>query len=250
MKTRIFPSIGEAKEIIEQALRNRHTIIMVCECSVKYSGNTITKMDDAERILIIKSDRTILLHDPVGDSPLKSMRSDSSVKLELGESNLILDFENVDPKEQLRVFTENINILSTSPIKHLETIEVMASEADMARMIYEKPWLISKTFKPVSLEQQTKFGFVDVLGRDEDKNEFVVVSCKRYKVGVGAIEELSENVGRIKEQTGEKSVQGVIAAPSIMNDAKKMLNHLGFEFKPVEPPKQLTPDKSQQKKLV
>jgi len=250
MRTRIYPRIEEAKEILEQALRNRHTVTMLCECAVKYSGNTITKMTKAERIIIIKSDRTVLIHDPVGDLPLSSMKSNSSIKFELGESRLILNFENVDPKEQLKVCTENINILSTSPIKHLDTIEVMASEADMARMIYEKPWLISKSFRPVGLEEQTKYGFVDVLGRDEETKSLVVVSCKRYKAGIGAIEELFENVKKIKGQSSEKNVQGVIAAPSIMDDAVKILNEYGFEFRAVEPPKQIVPDKSLQKKLV
>ena len=76
------------------------------------------------------------------------------------------------------------------------SIVISGTEADMAKMLYEKPEMIEKGFTPVSQEEQTKYGFIDVLGVDKD-GMLTVVECKRYCADLGAVTQLRRYVERL-----------------------------------------------------
>jgi RecB family endonuclease NucS len=142
----------------------------------------------------------------------------------------------------------SIHLLNSCELSDDEEVSIMGSEADMARMIYEKPYLINSEFKPVNLEEQTKYGFIDVMGHD-GKGTLVIIECKRDKAGLNAVQQLRRYVERIKNAKGLNKVNGYIAAPSMTKNAHQMLKDWGFKFARVEPPMRNIIDKSKQKKL-
>jgi RecB family endonuclease NucS len=115
-------------------------------------------------------------------------------------------------------------------------------------MIYDNPKLISEDFKPLSREEHTKYGFIDVFGHDKN-GTLIIVECKRYKADLGAVTQLRRYVEKIMKDKGLKEVKGIIAAPKISPNAHKMLHDWGFDFKKVEPPKFFEEKKKKQSTL-
>jgi RecB family endonuclease NucS len=144
--------------------------------------------------------------------------------------------------------TPKIGLLVSAELNDDEDVSIVGSEADMARMIYERPYLISKDFKPVSLEEQTKYGFIDVMGHN-GKGVLVIVECKRITAGLNAVQQLRRYVEKIKAAKGVKKVIGYLAAPGITKNAETMLKDWGFKLARIDPPMRDIIDKSQQKKL-
>ena len=129
-----------------------------------------------------------------------------------------------------------------------EKIVLKGSEKDMAEKIYNNPDLIEPNFKPLTREEHTKYGFIDVFGYDKS-NTLVIVECKRYTATLDAVTQLRRYVEKIKSSKGLDKVRGILAAPNISPNAKQMLEDWGFEFKIVTPPKHLEKFNKKQKKI-
>jgi len=89
---------------------------------------------------------------------------------------------------------------------------------------------------------------VDVLGTDND-GILTVVECKRYCADLSAVTQLRRYVEKIMLSKGIAKVRGIIAAPKITDNAKKMLEDWGFCFVAVSPPNYLVEDRKRQARL-
>jgi len=220
------------------ALSKKETIILMCSCTVRYSGRAESYLDKGDRIIMIKQDSTLLVHQYDTNNPINYMKAESSHFVSLTDGMLHLSSKNVAMKEYMDIIIDKVYCLFSRKLEDSETIMIQGTEEDMAEMIYSNPELIEDGFKPLSREEHTQFGFIDVFGHDKN-NVLVVIECKRFNADFNAVAQLQRYVGRIKEAKGVADVRGVIAAPHISDNAKAMLGELGFEFRQVEPPKYL-----------
>ena len=115
-------------------------------------------------------------------------------------------------------------------------------------MLYNNPEMIEEGFRPLSMEEHTKYGFIDVFGYDKE-NVLTVIECKRYSGDLKAVSQLRRYVEKIKSAKGIENVRGVLACPKMSDNALKMLTDFGFEFKSVKPPKYLEKFDKKQRSL-
>lgn len=243
MRATINPESEKFRVLLERALSKNHSINLMCNCEVEYKGRAVSKLGAGDRIVLIKPDKTVIVHQPSGRNPVNWMPASAVIKLK--EDELVV--ESINPREFMKVKINQVFVFASSPLKDAATLSQVGSEADMAAMIYNNPRLIGD-FVPASMEEQTAYGFIDVFGRDYNNN-LVIIECKRYKAGLDAVQQLRRYVERIKVDKGKEVVKGIIAAPSITQNAKKMLEDWGFSFVKVEPPMYLIPDREKQKNL-
>ena len=164
------------------------------------------------------------------------MKAGSSHSLIVENNQLVIKSKNIPGKEFMDISIEKIFFFNSHNLNDPHSVSVVGTEEDMSNMIFNNPQLIEEGFKTVSREEQTKYGFVDVLG--VDKNEILtVVECKRYSADLGAVTQLRRYVEKIMVSKGINDVRGILAAPKITNNAKKMLEDWGFSFVPIKPPK-------------
>ncbi|MBD3312727.1 DUF91 domain-containing protein [archaeon] len=247
MRSHVEPDFETAKNVLEHALRRRELITLYCECMVKYEGRAYSKLERGERVVTIKQDNTLLVHKPTGRNPINWIKEGASIKFKTGDA-LVITAESINPREHMMINISKVNLLVSAELSDAEEVSIVGSEADMARMIYEKPYLISDDFKPVSLEEQTKYGFIDVMGHN-GKGTLVIIECKRVTAGLNAVQQLRRYVEKIKKVKGVKKVVGYIAAPGMSKNAEGMLKDWGYKFARVEPPNRNIVDKSRQQKL-
>ncbi len=221
---------------IRDAIRRNETIAIGCECEVDYSGRAEAHLPVGERLIIIKADKALLVHQPEGNAPINYMKPDTRHSVKLEDGKLLLSSQNTALKEYLDVKMTKIHFVSSHPLKDGQKIQIIGTEKDMSEMIYKNPSLISDDFRPVSMEEQTKYGFIDVFGHDKNNN-LMIVECKRYCADLSAVTQLRRYVEKMKEVKGTDAIKGVIAAPKITSNAGQMAKDWGFDFVAVEPPK-------------
>ena len=229
------------------AFKNKKNIILIASCSISYSGRTETFLDVGERIIFVKPDGTLLVHQNKGNTPINYMKEGTEHSLNL--EPLGIRSYNKSSKEYMDISLLEIKNLVVSSLTDNEKLQLAGSEKDMSDMIFSSPRLIEQGFKPLSREEHTKFGFIDVFGYDKD-GVFVVVECKRNTANFQAVEQLERYVNKIKESKGLNNVRGIIAAPSITPKALDMLKGKNFSFCVVNPPKKLERSQVNQKVLV
>lgn len=241
--------MGVDVKAINQAIKNSKAVTIFANCSIRYSGRAESFLPLGDRIIIIKPDKTLLIHQPAGSNPINWMKEGSSHELVLdGEQGLVLKSRHISMKEFLNTYIKKIYAAHTQELKDGQKLQLMGSESDMSDMIYNKPELIEKGFKPLNREEHTKYGFIDVFGYDKN-NVLTVVECKRYAADLKAIDQLRRYVEKIKSLKGLENVRGIIAAPKISPNAENMMKDFGFEFRAIKPPKYLEEFDKKQKKL-
>ena len=223
-------------EFINYALKHNETVVFSADCEVTYSGRAEAFLPQGERLIIIKSDKTLLIHQPEGNAPINYMKPGTTHSFVKKDDGTYLCSQNLALKEFLDIKLNKIHFANSHPLTDGQKLTLVGSEKDMSDMIYANPELISDDFKPVSREEQTRYGFIDVFGHD-GKGNLVIVECKRYGADLSTVQQLRRYVEKIKESKGIDNVKGIVAAPKITGNAEKMLNDWGFTFVSVNPPK-------------
>jgi len=234
--------------LLTDALARNETIVMGCNCCIRYSGRAESYLDDGDRIVMIKGDRAILVHQPTGNAPINYMKPESSHGVTFEDGKLFLKSKNMPLKEFLDININKIHFFNSHKLEDSKKILVQGTEEDMSNMLYENPEMIEQGFRPVSREEQTKYGFIDVFGIDKN-GVLTIVECKRYRADLSAVTQLRRYVEKMMISKGISKIRGILAAPKITENAKKMLEDWGFDFKSINPPKYLEEFDKKQSKL-
>ena len=231
-------SKDEYRTILLDALARNETILLACKCAVSYSGKAESYLDKGDRVILIKSDKTCLVHQPEGNNPINYMKSGTEFSLDIEDGILWIRCKNLDNKDFMDIEIEKMYFFNTHKLEDGSNIQLQGTEKDMSDELYKNPHLLEEGFVPVSREEQTKYGFVDVFGTDK-QGVLTIIECKRSRAELSAVTQLRRYVEKIRESKGIPSaikIRGIIASPMITSNAEKMLNDWGFEYKRVHPP--------------
>jgi RecB family endonuclease NucS len=233
-----------------EAIARNESIVFFCNCEIVYSGRAEAFLARGDRIIVVKADNTLLVHQPEGGNPINYMRPNSKIGLHEVNNHLLLKAQNLDSKDYIDMEIFRVHSFMSHKLEDGIKQELAGNEKDMSDMIKDHPELISPDFKPLSREEHTKFGFIDVFGHDQ-KGNMVIVECKRYTASLQCVTQLRRYVEKISELKGLslERVKGVLASPTISPNALDMLKKWGFEWKQVNPPKRLERYNKDQKTL-
>ncbi|MCL2691114.1 MAG: endonuclease NucS [Candidatus Bathyarchaeota archaeon] len=235
LSTLIEPELEEAKSLIEKAFVQRRTLIVVGNCKVDYVGRASSKLELGERLLIIKSDGSLLVHRPIGYEPVNWQPSGSVFHAQVKDDILEVHAIRQKPKENVKVqFTKIYTVTSIMLLDAGEFI-LNASEEDMHKAILLRPELIEEDFKPISWEKKVEPGFVDVYGMDKS-GRLVVVEVKRKTATKEAVLQLAKYIEAIKLKS-DRQIRGILVAPSLGKDVQALLESMCLEFKELCPKK-------------
>lgn len=234
--------------LVEHVTQANASLMAFVTCKITYSGRAEAELDWGERMIVIKQDNTLLIHQPINGNPINYLRPGSKVSIRIEEEALILEAENSSSKDYILVEITDVHDAMHKRLEDGKKQVLAGTEAEMSDMIRDNPNVISDDFTPLSREEHTKYGFIDVFGHDKN-GTLVVVECKRYAASLACVTQLRRYVERIKELKGITRVHGVMAAPKITANAQKMLEDWGFEWVRVIPPKRLERHRKGQKTL-
>ncbi|MEM3626690.1 MAG: endonuclease NucS [Candidatus Bathyarchaeia archaeon] len=231
----VEPSIAEAEGAVKDAVSQRKTLLIIGKCWVNYVGRAESKLEPGERILIIKEDGSLLVHRSVGYEPVNWQPPGCIFHVQTKGNTLEIHAVRHKPPESVRVFFDEIYMVSALILVDSGDFSLYASEEDMQKAILSEPTLLEGGFKPISYEKKIEPGFVDVYGVDKD-GRLVVVEIKRRTAGREAVLQLAKYIDAIKARAN-RGVRGILAAPELARDAQRLMATLGLEFKHLDPKK-------------
>jgi RecB family endonuclease NucS len=218
---------------LKACLERKKPIIIVGNCKVDYVGRARSTLEYGDRIILIKSDGSLIVHRPHGYQPVNWQPAGCIFNVKRVGGTLFLRAVRDKPHESVNITFKKIYLLEGFQLEDMGEFSLYASEFEMKEAINMKPDLIEPGFKVLKPEKQVPSGFVDLYGVDKD-GRVVIVELKRKPADRSAVLQLSKYIESIE---GKETVRGVIAAPGLAKGVQKLIDLMNLEFKHVEPKK-------------
>jgi Predicted nuclease of the RecB family len=234
------PDTQRVLAIINEGLSKRAVITIMASCRVYYDGRAVSRLELGDRIIMIKSDGSFIIHQDRNLEPVNWQPPKTKVAADIHQGMVKIKGVRRNPHETLEVEILNTHLVSYFIGEDSENLELAGYEADMGDLIFKDPEVIEKGFRPTSREYHTPQGFIDILGKDQLGN-ITILELKSRKAGTNAVKQLRRYVDCFSDHKEE--VRGVLVAPSITDDARELLEEQNMEFKALKPPRELGKDK-------
>src|SRR5947209_12789571 len=200
--------------------------LIVARCEVRYSGRLNAILPEAVRLIIVKTDGSVLVHsDAGGYKPLNWMTPPTAI--EESRRKMVVRKRAGASEDRLEIDLREV----LSDVSHeLEPDPALTKdgvEADLQRLLAEQPQWCGEGFRLVRREWPTDIGPVDLMCRDEQER-WVAVEIKRV-AGIDAVEQLTRYLERIRIDPAFESCRGVLAAQQIKPQARTLAQSRGIE---------------------
>ena len=210
-----------------------HTSIIIGECDITYKGRASSKAPWGVRVVIYKTDGTLIIHEGRDRDPLNWQPPGSLCIPSTMEGQLVITCNN--RKHGYEVVVIRFKKILASIWSKLSTtgLEKRGTERDISEAIYSNPDLIVPGATVIGHEVDTPSGKIDLLLRDRE-GRIYVIEIKNEKAGLSAVNQLIRYVEyiesamkRTREEQG-KGVIGVLVSPGVSERAKELLIRQGF----------------------
>ena len=208
--------------------------LVVARCSVDYAGRLAAHLPLATRLLVLKSDGSVLVHsDSLSYKPLNWMSPPCFLSViepdeEMRESGVTEVWRVMQAKTAdllvisiHEVLHDSIHELGTDPGLRKDGVE-----ADLQRLLAEQIDLLGNGYRLVRREHMTAVGPVDILAVDAS-GASVAVEVKR-RGDIDGVEQLTRYLALMNRDPLLVPVSGVFAAQQIKPQARMLAEDRGI----------------------
>ena len=205
--------------------------LLVARCEVRYTGRLTALLPESVRLLLLKSDGSVLVHaDSGGYKPLNWMTPPTVIEEEPG---LIVVRKRAGKSED-RLEIRIAEVLSD--VEHaMDEVAGLAKdgvERDLQEALAERPDLLEEELRLVRREWSTEIGPVDLMCRDREDG-WVAVEIKRLGT-IEAVEQLTRYLGFIRADPAKERCRGILAAQRFKPQAVTLAESRGIRCAEVD----------------
>jgi RecB family endonuclease NucS len=205
--------------------------LIVARCEVRYSGRLSAVLPMALRMLMLKSDGSVLVHaDTGGYKPQNWMTPPTVIEEEAGR--IVVRKHAGQTEDRLDILIEEVLSDVTHDMGEAAALEKFGVEKDLQEALASAPEWCGEGFRLVRREWPTDIGPVDLMCRDE-ADGWVAVEIKRVGT-IDAVEQLSRYLERIRLDPATESCRGVLAAESVKPQARVLAESRGIAWVEVD----------------
>jgi len=197
--------------------------LLVASCEVRYTGRLTALLPEAVRLLILKADGSVLVHDDAGGfKPLNWMTGPTHIE-ELGDVLLVRKAKTEDVLEirLAEILSDVVHDMGESAALQKDGVE-----RDLQLELAAAPAALGEDLTLVKREWTTEVGPVDLLCRDDDGG-WVAVEIKRIGT-IEAVEQLTRYLGFIREDPAKAACRGILAAQKLKPQAIALAESRGI----------------------
>jgi RecB family endonuclease NucS len=230
------PTASDALKFIEQNHKSKAEktfLLLVGDCMIDYRGRARSFLDWGERVIMIKQDGAVLVHQPVMREPVNWQPSGSKTEFSVKDDNLILRSRHTNPPEKMKIIFRNIQLVTATSLRDNAKLIISGMETDVVNEIISNPEVIEEGLRISKREKHVKSGMIDLFGYDKNHTP-VVIEVKRSLANISAVQQLRMYVSDIKKDVDSANVRGILCAPRIPDMVKKLLSDYGLEWQEVE----------------
>ncbi len=203
--------------------------LIVARCEVVYSGRLSTVLPEAVRLLMLKADGSLLVHDDAGGfKPLNWMTGPTFVADE-GDRLVV-----TKPKTEDQLEIRLVEVLSdvVHDMGESAALQKDGVERDLQLALAYAPDALGEPLTLVNREWATEVGPVDLMCKDE-AGEWVAVEIKRIGT-IEAVEQLTRYLAFIREDPAKAGCRGILAAQQIKPQAVALAESRGIRCATVD----------------
>ena len=199
--------------------------LIVARCEVTYTGRLNAVLPEALRLLMLKSDGSVMVHADTGGFKPQNWMTPPTVIEE--EDGLIVVRKRAGATED-RLDIRIAEVLSdvTHDMGEAAQLEKDGVERHLQEALAEAPQFCGEGFRLVRREWPTDIGPVDLMCRDE-ADAWIAVEIKRIAT-IDAVEQLTRYLERIRLDPAMGECRGVLAAQQIKPQARVLAESRGI----------------------
>jgi RecB family endonuclease NucS len=199
--------------------------LIVARCEVTYTGRLSAHLPESTRLLMLKSDGSVLVHaDAGGYKPLNWMTPPTVIE----DEGTTLVVRKRAGKSEDRLEIRLLEVLSD--VEHdmgeAAGLEKDGVEAHLQEALADRPDALGDELRLVRREWPTDVGPVDLMCRDCDGG-WVAVEIKRVGT-IDAVEQLTRYLERIRLDAAKAECRGVLAAQKLKPQAVTLAESRGI----------------------
>jgi len=200
---------------------------------VDYHGRAKSLLDWGERLIMIKQDGTVLVHQPIMREPVNWQPTGSITEFKTKDDLLILNCRHLKPAEKMKVTFRQLKLVTATSLIDKANLVISGMEIDVVNQIVRDPSIIEDGLRIIKREKPVKTGSIDLYGFD--KNHIpVVIEVKRSLATISSVHQLRMYVTDIKKDRKEPKVRGILCAPRVPDMVKKLLEEQRLEWREVK----------------
>ena len=203
--------------------------LLVARCEVHYTGRLTAVLPEAVRLLILKADGSVLVHDDAGGyKPLNWMTGPAATE-ELGDVLVVRKAKTEDVLEirLAEVLSDVVHDMGESA-----ALQKDGAERDLQELLAAAPTALGEELTLVKREWPTEVGPVDLMCKDES-GAWVAVEIKRVGT-IDAVEQLSRYLERIRLDPALGECRGILAAQVVKPQARVLAESRGIGWVEVD----------------
>jgi endonuclease len=205
--------------------------LVVARCEVIYTGRLRATLPEAIRLLMFKSDGSVLVHaDSGGYRPLNWMTPPTVIEEENG--TIVVRKRAGRSEDRLEIVIAEVLSDVSHPLDESAGLEKDGVERDLQEALAAQPSWAGEGLRLVRREWPTDIGPVDLMCRDEDGG-WVAVEIKRIGT-IDAVEQLCRYLERIRLDPARAACRGILAAQTVKKQARTLAEARRLEWVEVD----------------
>jgi len=200
--------------------------LIVARCEVAYTGRLQALLPEALRLIMVKSDGSVMVHaDTGGYKPQNWMTPPTVIEEEDGSIVVRKRAGASEDRLDIRIVEMVSDVMHD--MGEAAALEKDGVEADIQELLADAPQWCGEGFRLVRREWPTDIGPVDLMCRDSE-DEWIAVEIKRIAT-IDAVEQLTRYLERIRLDPALGSCRGVLAAQTIKPQARVLAQSRGID---------------------
>lgn len=208
----------------------RAMLIIIGRCRVDYSGRAKSTLDYGERLVIVKRDGTVIVHQDINREPANWMPPGTRIKYEVEDRMFILKASRRDPNEHMKICFKEINLITSQVLIDDKRVKIAGMENQLIEEIARNPSMIEIGLRIVERERSTASGEIDLYGVDRNGTP-VIIEVKRTPPSINAVQQLHAYILDLKKHNKAARIRGILIAPKIPEMIKTLLREKELEFR-------------------
>ena len=205
--------------------------LIVARCEVTYTGRLTARLPEALRLLMIKSDGSVMVHADTGGYKPQNWMTPPTV-IEEGDDRIVVRKRAGSTEDRLDIRIVEVLSDVTHDMGDAEPLEKDGVERDLQEALAAAPAHCGEGFRLVRREWPTDIGPVDLMCRDE-ADGWIAVEIKRVGT-IDAVEQLSRYLERIRLDPAMAGCHGVLAAQVVKPQARVLAEARGLRWVEVD----------------
>ena len=199
--------------------------LIVARCEVRYTGRLDALLPEALRLIMVKSDGSVMVHADHGGYKPSNWMTPPTV-IEESDDHIVVRKHAGDTEDRLDIRIAEVLSDVTHDMGEAAALEKDGVEAHLQELLAEQPHWCGEGFRLVRREWATDIGPVDLMCRDEEDG-WIAVEIKRVGT-IDAVEQLSRYLERIRLDPAMDGCRGVLAAQQVKPQARVLAESRGI----------------------